>query len=248
MPTRHHTTMKLLSGLLPQSVALAFLLLSLPCMGAKAMRVMYIAGGGTTLENCVLHDGTVSHKVDLPRRNLTETLPFPDGELVLRALPKPLASGEAVPPDAPRVTIPESWTRCILIFMSDPSNKVLPVKIIPVEASDTKMPLGHTLLFNCTQATIRGKFGNVVVTCKPGDSTDIKPPRQDSGDYDVAIDCFYPGETLVKPVCRSTWNHNPSVKQFLFATPDPHRKLPHIWGVNDLPEARKVNEGDLLQD
>ena len=237
--------MKFPSSLLLGPIVLFLLSMSLPCKGEKAMRVLHVAVGETKLEDCVLYDGATSRRIDLPRRNLSEPLPLPDGDLVVRALQKPLGPEEPMPEDAPSVRIPEEWARCVLVFMPDPSNKVFPVRIIAVEASDAKMPLGHTLLFNCTEATLKGTFGGVGVTCKPGRSVKIPPPRRDSGDYNVAIDCIYPGETIVRPVCRATWNHNPVVRQFLFATPELYRKLPHIWGVNDLPlKDETADEGE----
>lgn len=227
----NHSTLRSL-----QVIVLCFILPSLPCGAARAMRTLFIAPGDSTLRNCVLVDGTQSRPVELPQRNLSAPIMLSDGDVVLYALPKALAEGEKIPATAPSARIPESWTRCILVFMPDPQNKVLPVTITPVDASDSKMPLGHTLLINCTKATLHAKFANETVTCMPARTVLVKPPRADHGDYPIAIDCTYPDDMIRRPVCRSTWNHNPTVRQFLFAIPDRYRKLPHIWGVNDLPQ------------
>jgi hypothetical protein len=68
-------------------------------------------------------------------------------------------------------------------------------------------------------------------------------PRPEARDSAAPLaDGRDPGDTVVKPVCRSTSNHNPAVRQFLFASPELHRKPPHIWGVNNLPAPEKPAE------
>ena len=140
-----------------------------------------------------------------------------------------------MPLGAPNFKIPETGTDCILLFFHDPTNKVFPAKIIPVNASDANFPLGHTVIFNVSSATVVAKFGEIATQVKPGQSVTVKPPRAGSGNYPVAIDCTYPGESTPIALCRSTWQHEAQARQILFVTPMPQQKNPRVWGVLDRP-------------
>jgi hypothetical protein len=123
----------------------------------------------------------------------------------------------------------------ILLFLPDPSNKLFPARVLPVNASTDKLPAGHTLFYNFTEATVYGKFGNIVVTVKPGKSTNMKPPIDESGSYPVEIDCRIPGEEKTTALARSSWRHSPDSRQIVFIVPPPQGKLPRLWSLNDTP-------------
>jgi hypothetical protein len=206
---------------------------SLPASAARKARAMFIQPAGEALEKAILFTGKAYVEVELPQRNFSPEVDLPDGELVLAVLRKPLDAGQEVPADAPQVKIPEAWSRCLLLFFPDPSNKFFPARVIPVNASAADFPKGHTLVYNVSSAAVMGKFGSEVVTVRPGKSASLKPPVANFGDYPVEIDCIFPGDEKPSSVCRSTWQHDPEARQILFVTPAPGYKVPRVWGILD---------------
>lgn len=207
---------------------------TLPAAAARKARAIFIQPPEPVAEKATLFTGTVYAEIELPQRNLSPEVDLPDGDLTLVVLPGKLAPDAKVPEGAPKFIIPAAWSRCILLFFPDPSNKVFPARVIPVNASTENFPNGDTLIYNVSTAAIMGKFGTQVVKVMPGKSSIVKPPISGFGDYEVAIDCAFPDDTKPTAVCRSTWQHDPDVRQILFVTPPtPGYKVPRVWGILD---------------
>lgn len=226
-----------------RSTALRFLLtlgcmlaLSQPSAADRKVRAIFITSDEAVLEKAMLFTGTQYTEIELPHRNFSPAVDLPDGDLLVAILPKALAAGEVVPADAPKIKIPAAWERCILLFFPAPANKVFPARVIPVNASTADFPKGYTLIYNISNAAILGKFGDELVAVNPGKSVSFKPPISKFGDYPVAIDCTFPGDTKPTSICRSSWQHDPDVRQFMFVTPAPGFKVPRVWGVLDRQE------------
>ena len=209
------------------------LALAMPSTAARKARAIFISPGGSPLQKAVLFTGAHYADVELPQRNLSPEVDLPDGDLLVAILPSPLAEGEKLPAEAPKIKIPAAWARCILLFFPDPSNRVFPARVLPVNASAADFPKGHTLIYNVSTAAIMAKFGDVLVSVKPGGIASLKPPIPGFGDYLVAIDCLLPGDTKPTAICRSSWQHDPDVRQILFITPTPGLKFPRVWGLPD---------------
>lgn len=212
---------------------LAMLILTSAAEASKKVRAVFIQPANLDYPKALLVAGDKAVEIELPQRNFSPEVELPDGELQVTILKGAPAAGVPIPADAPKITIPESWSRCLLLFFPDPSNKVFPAKVIPVNASTTDFPKGHTLIYNVTAATIVARFGSETVKAAPGKSTSIKPPISGFGDYPVAIDCAFPGDKEPTAICRSTWQHDPEARQILFVTPSPGYKVPRIWGILD---------------
>lgn len=212
-------------------VAASLIVSVVPAAAACKVKAIFVQPPDDVPEKAVLVVGQKYLDIELPQRNLSPEVELPAGDLVVGILPtKPVQS--ELPAGLPSFKIPESWTDCILLFFHDPSNRVFPAKIIPVNAS-ADFPLGHTVIFNISPATIMAKFGEEVARVKPGQSVTVKPPRSGSGDYPVAIDCAYPGDKEPTALCRSTWQHEANARQILFVTPLGQQKVPRVWGVLD---------------
>ncbi len=206
-----------------------------PVAAACKVKAIFVQPQDEVPEKAVLVVGQKFVDVELPQRNFSPAVELPGGAPVVGVLSTRPAQPE-MPAGAPQFTIPETWTDCILLFFHDPSNKVFPAKIIPVNASSAEFPLGHTVIFNVSPATVMAKFGEEIVRVAPGKSVTVKPPRLGSGDYPVAIDCANPGDKEPTALSRSTWQHEANARQILFVTPMPGQKIPRIWGVLDRPE------------
>ncbi len=208
----------------------------LPASAARKVRALFIQPGQGAPAKALLHDGKRGIEVELPARNFSPEVAAPDGDLEFACLTGLPAAGQPLPAGAPRVKIPKEWTRCLLLFFPDPANRVFPARVIAINASDADFQTGHSLVFNVSKATIRGKFGSEVVKVAPGQKVLVKPPIPRKGDYLVEIDSAMPGDKEVTPICRTTWRHEPDARQILFVTPEPGRDIPRVWGILDRPE------------
>lgn len=215
----------------------ACLFLSASSASAKCkVKAIFIQPSDEVPEAAVLCVGEKFAEIDLPRRNLSDAIELEPGDSPIIVLPsKPI--GREIPPGAPDFTIPDSWSNCILLFFHDPSNKVFPAKVIPVNASSADFPLGDTLIYNVSRATVGAKLGTEVVKILPGKSAAVKPPRTGSGSYLAAIDCAFPGDKQPTALCRSTWQHEAGARQILFVVPQSEQKIPSVWGILDREES-----------
>ena len=213
-----------------------------PALSAREVLAIYLPGGGESIPKAHLVGAGASVEVELPQRNLSRPVELPGGDLVLAALAAPPSEGEKLPAEAPRVKIPSTWNRCILVFLGDPSNKVLPVRIIPVNANSMEFPKGHTLVWNLSDSTIAGQFGKERILLKPGESKGFQPPMQEFGSYPVGIDCLQKGADKPRAITRSMWQHDPEARQILFVTPQQGNILPRVWGVHDRVPPEKKEE------
>ena len=224
--------------------ATACLFLALvPATAACKVKAIFVQPPDDVPEQAVLVVGKKFLEIELPQRNFSPEVELPAGEMLVGVLPTKPEKPE-MPPGAPNFKIPETWTDCILLFFHDPTNKVFPAKIIPVNASSANFPLGDTVIFNVSTATVVAKFGQITTQVKPGQSATVKPPRSGSGDYPVAIDCTFPGESTPIALCRSTWQHEAQARQVLFVTPMPGQKNPRIWGVLDRAAPLEKTKGN----
>jgi hypothetical protein len=200
---------------------------------AREIRAMYIQAPDQSIENAFLFDGKDYREISLPQRNLSPEIDLPNGDLTLAILPKPLSSGTEIPSGAQKIQIPSAWSRCILLFFPDASNRIFPVRAMVINASQNEFPMGNTFFFNATNTTVFGLFEKQKVKLLPGKSAVIPPPISDFGSYAVDISCLFPGEKQQTSICRSTWQHDPQSRQFLFVTPAEGYKIPRIWSILD---------------
>jgi hypothetical protein len=219
---------------LPLLSTLAVLLTLMVSSGAaREVRAIYLAGPGQALSKAHIVGENVDLELDLPQRNLSPPVDIPRGDLQLVALPEPLPAGAEIPAGAPKILIPASWQRCILIFLGDPRNSVFPARIIPVNGAGENFPLGSTLVYNVSNYTIGGKFGSQRLVVKPGQTELFGEPIPEFGSYRVAIDFIAEKDTEPTALFRSKWQHYPEARQILFVVPQIGQERPRIWGVLD---------------
>jgi hypothetical protein len=202
-------------------------------ISAREARTILIQAPTKVPEKVMIYTGVEYLDIELTQRNFSTKIKLPDGDLTLALLPDKLASGDQMPAEAPRFTIPASWGRCLLVFFADPANKVIPLRVIAVNASPDHFPIGHTLLYNFSNVRIHGDFGGQMVSLLPGKRCFIKPPISQVGAYPVMIECVFPNDKKVSTVFRSNWRHEPDARQLLFVTPSAGHKIPRVWGVLD---------------
>lgn len=231
-PPRSGMTSRLLATLL-------FLAAGSGLSQARKVRAIFIQPPDASLAKAVLYTGKDYAEIELPSRNLSPEVDLPDGDLAVAVLTARPAAGQPIPPDAPKFSIPESWGRCILLFFPDPARQPLPLRIVPVNASTSDFPMGHTKIYNVTGANVVGKFGDEVLKIAPGQTGSFKAPVSGFASYPVAIDCQFPGEKDPLAICRTNWQSDPEARQIMFVTPSPGYKVPRIWGILDRESEKK---------
>lgn len=223
------------------SVAACLFVLAQPLAAACKVKAIFIQPPAGVPEQAVLVTGGKYFDISLPQRNLSSAVEMPAGELLVGVLAEKPGESE-IPQGIPSFKIPETWSNCILLFFHDPDNPTFPARVIPVNASFADFPLGNTVIFNASAATVVGKFGKQTVHVAPGKSKTIEPPRTGSGSYLVEIDCAFKGDKEATALCRSTWQHEANARQILFVTPAPGYKIPRIWGILDRQQEEKKRE------
>lgn len=231
---------------------LVFLFLAFSCMPCPAQgkekqkertcRVIFLGRTSESPEKAYLFDGSISHEVALSDMDFSDVVKLPGGRLVLGMTPDPVAAPEEFPADAPVLTIPEGLTDFYLIVVSDPSNKVLPIRMQAVDAG-TDLEPGQTLWINLTTHAIAGKLGNENLEIPAGGKIIGKAPLASSGYYRV-IFAYQPesgGE--FQPVMRKSWWFDATSKNLGFIVNSGGR-LPKIFTFRDhrVPESREKSQ------
>lgn len=121
-------------------------LATLPALtSAREMRTIYLPGAGKAIEKAFLVNASEHLQIEFPQRNLSPAVELPPGDLQLVVLPELPAKGQSIPKEAPVIRIPESWERCIVVFLGNPENPVIPVRAIPLHFGGEDFALGNTL-------------------------------------------------------------------------------------------------------
>lgn len=230
----------------PHLLALIFLASAASGQSAKdrTCRILFLerpTGAPITLH---LFDGKASREVDLPGMNFSKVYELPPGPLLLSLLPAPLDDPEELPPGAPTATVPESSTDIFLIVMSDPANKIAPVRLQVVDASAAKLRRGQTLWFNLTKLAVGGKLGSETIVLKPMSRAVMDSPRNDAGDYHVRFAYRMEGKEHLYPICETRWMHDPRRRNLGFVITRQGSRIPRVLVFPDFREEKRKNAGE----
>ena len=204
------------------SVLLFLALVFFPCAayGQKAegrtCRIIFLERPASAPATMHLFDGVTSREVDLPDMSLSKVYDLRSGKLPLALLTAPLGDPKELPPGAPSVIVPENATDIYLLVMSDPANKVAPVRLEVVDAGGAKLRRGQTLWFNLTQFKVGGTLGSEKFVIKPLSRALMDAPRNDRGDYPVSLGYLMEGNKQLYPICESRWSHDPRSRNLGF--------------------------------
>jgi len=172
-------------------------------------------------------------EVKLPQRNLSKKVELPAGALTVAILKTAVNEGEKIPAEAQKITIPENWTNCIVIFFPDRKNKIFPARAVIVNSSDAAFPKGDTMVYNLTNTLFLGDFGSKKLVVNPRKSGLLKAPRDKKVAYPVVLNCRLPKTKQNRVITRSKWVHHPKARKLVFVTPVEGRDLPRVWGLLD---------------
>ena len=224
---------------------LATIILSaLPCFSQvkdkavkdRSCRVIFLQRPNGAPEVAHIFDGEISHKVLLSTRNLSPVIKLPGGEvdLLLGMTIDPVLDPENFPTGAPTVKIPATFTNFYLVVVSDLKNKVFPVKMMLVNASDTNLKAGQTLWINFTDQAIGGNLGKEKLKLPAKSKLISEAPLRKSGYY--LAEFFYQPNSKSKflPVMRKSWWFDAKSKNIGFVV-NTGAKLPKIFTLRDKP-------------
>ena len=211
-------------------------LLSIPVLPLQAaeriVRAVYFRAPADAPEAVHVFGLEANPRLELPRMNLSDPLAVPAKDLRLAFTANPVADGERPPEGAPTVAIPEAWDQTVLVFLPDPANKVLPVKVLPVNASARVFGPGDRYWLNLSHAVIAPKVGELEVPrINPGKTYVMKGPQGGARDVPVIVKCILPDDGRPRDLCRTTWRHDPGRRKLVFVLPNPPRRVPRIWSV-----------------
>ena len=218
-----------------QGLAAPLMAESAPALPTKErmVRTLFFKRPADMPTTAVLWNQANTIQVNLPPMNLSDPVGFPAGDLVFAVLPEAPQADAPIPPGAPQIKVPAAWRQVLLLFFSDPANPVFPVRVLPVDGSLDKFKPGELLCFNLSTAEVGGSLGEAKFRIASGKSGILKPSRTESGDYPVSIDCLLAGDPRPRPLCRTTWRHDPGIRQLLFIVHADDRPVPRIWSISE---------------
>jgi len=209
----------------------------LPCLSegsekARTCRIIFLDPPRDAPKEVHLFDGVASRKIQLPSKNLSEVIKLPVGDLVLGMTSDPVLDPEKLPEEAPTVEVPAKITDFYLIVISDPENKILPLRMLPVDVDDKHPKLGQTLWINLTAHAIRGELGNKSLTVAPDETVVGEAPLSESGYYKAEFLYQPNGEGAFLPMMNKSWWFDAKSKNIGFIV-NSRRRLPRIFTFKD---------------
>ena len=202
-------------------------------------RIIFLQRPKGAPESTHLFDGEVSREIRFSTMNLSAVIKVPGGDLVLGMTPDAVLGLENFPKGAPTVKIPAKVTDCYLVVVSDPQNKILPVRILLVDSSDGQLKAGQTLWINFTNQNIVGKLGKETLKIPAKSKVVGDAPLRKSGYY-LASFLYQPNkESKFQPVMKKSWWHDATSKHLGFIT-STGGKLPKIFTLRDRPAPKPV--------
>ena len=205
--------------------------------GPRTCRILFLAAPPDAPEKLHLFDGTASQAVELPRMNLSPVYKLPGGPLVIRMLPAPAAKPEDVNPAAPAATLAESVTDFYLLVSSDPTNKIVPVKLQVIDVNVANFRQGEMLWFNLTANSVGGKLGSEQLAMPPNSKAIVKSPATKNEDYEVNLTYRMPGNERLYPLCETKWLHDTRSRTLFFVISQADNRTPRVLGFPDYREA-----------
>jgi hypothetical protein len=199
---------------------------------SRTCRIVFPERPQEVPKSAYLFDGSKSQRVSLPSMNLSEVIELPSGDLTLAISADPIQSLEQVPPNAPKLRVPEKVTDFYIIVLHDPKNEDFPIKMNLVDTGGGRLKAGETLWYNFTEHRIVAKLGEATLSVAPMSRTISKGPQQASGYYSARFAYQPSGEGLLAPITEQHWWHDAQSRHLGFVIPSGGR-LPRIFTFRD---------------
>lgn len=196
-------------------------------------RVLFLGKPKNGPDYAYIFDGIdTSHKVALSGVNFSRVVELPPGPLSIGLSPEEVNLPEEFPDGAPTLKIPAGINDLYLLLVSDPDNKVLPVKVRSLNVDDSKLKVGETLWINLSPHNVAAKFGEKQIMLPAKKQTVSPPPLESSGYYSAKFIYQKNGEGRFWPVMKKSWWFDASSKKLGFIV-DTGGRLPKIFSLRD---------------
>jgi hypothetical protein len=197
----------------------------------RTCRVFFLERSADAPGEAFLFDGTHSQKVALSSMNLSRIIELPPGEITLGLTPNEVLDPETFPEGVPRATIPEAYTDFYLIMTSDPTNRIIPIRMHAIQI-DGKLKSGETLWINLTQHNILAKLGNQTLMIPHKKQKICPAPLSESGYYSANFSYQRNATGKFLPIMNKSWwlDHQSKHLGFIVGT---DARLPKIFTIRD---------------
>lgn len=198
----------------------------------RSCRVVYPERPRGAPKIAYLFDGKESLQTALPSKNLAPVIELPGGELNLAMTAGEVDDPGSLPPEAPRLRIPEGVKDFYILVTHDPDNPHLPVKMELVDPADSTLMPGEMLWINRTDHRIIARLGDSEISMKPRSQSVCKGPLAKSGYYDAEFAYQVNGEGPEARITEQRWWHDTESRHLGFVV-DTGDMLPLIFFFRD---------------
>lgn len=167
--------------------------------------------------------------IDLPQYNFTPCYDIPEGDQILRFLPRKYLAGEETPEDAPFVRVPKKWKKVFVLAFHDPGNPTMPLKFRAINASPNKFDNGNTMFINFSSKVIYGMLGDNRLVVKPSSMVVKKNSYPPGEDYFVDLRQMNEDRSQDYRFLTKMFRHYPDQRKIMFIyTPEGSRSVKYF--------------------
>jgi len=200
--------------------------------GDRTFRIVFPERPNSSPKSAYLFDGKESQLVSLPSMNFSRVIAIRNGEVMLYLTDEKITDPENVPPNAPRLRIPEEVREFYILMTPDTSNATLPLRMNLVNTSDGKLSPGETLWFNLTGHRVIAKLGDSKLSVSPKSSSLTKDPAPESGYYRAEFALQADEKGQFRKIADQKWWHDAKSRHVGFIV-DTGGRLPKIYCFRD---------------
>ena len=198
----------------------------------RTCRIVFPERPNSAPKAAFLFDGKDNQRIDLPSMNFSKVIALPPGDITLLLSPTKITDLENLPPNAPRLRIPENVKDFYILLSSDKENSLLPVRMNLVNTSEGRLKPGETLWFNLTPHRVVAKLGESKMSVRPRSTTVSRDPSYESGYYRAEF-AFQPeAEGQFYRITEQHWWHDAENRHIGFIVNSGGR-LPKIYYYRD---------------
>ena len=160
---------------------------------APAFRVLFFQKPSNLPSELTLHvNGKPQQQVALPKYQFTSNITFRKARTTTLTFADQSYADPEQLQGFPSIEVPHSWSKFLLLAFEDPSNKKLPIKFYPINASSGTFENGDLLFLNLSQYELQGKVGSSSLKLPGSKSKKLSKIAPDKSDVQVKIDILKP--------------------------------------------------------
>lgn len=202
----------------------------------RLVKVMfYGAPAGAADKAYVYQRGGDPQEVTLDKYNFSDSIELKKETAQIAFLPHMLSEDEPVPTGAPVVKVPPSWNRILILVSEDKGNKVMPIKMLPINASQGAFGSGEVAFMNFSEMTVFGKVGDKKLVSKPRSKEVVKSPASSMETYMVVLDTYKDSIEKRRRLVQQKCQFNPAARVLTLVLPMPPPRMVKLYSapIND---------------